>query len=173
MEENIAFIDGQNLHMGTLCSDTPWKVDFKRFRRFLLEKYKVSRVYFYMGFWQEENKKLYKEIQSAEYILQFRKHSALMKGKKKGNVDADIIFDCMKILYKKKEFKKIILVSGDGDFKALVDFLIEENRFEKILFPTWKFASSLYKKMSHKYYVNLDVNSTKIKICKKKMRRGH
>ena len=42
--------------------------------------------------------------------------------KKKGNVDSDIIFNIMKKLYSKEDFDKIILVSGDGDYRMLVDF---------------------------------------------------
>ncbi|MCK5539249.1 MAG: hypothetical protein KAI79_20670, partial [Bacteroidales bacterium] len=53
---------------------------------------------------------------------------------------------------KKELFDKIVLVSGDGDYKMLVDFLIEEGRFKKILFPNKKFASSLYKKITRKYF---------------------
>ena len=75
-----------------------------------------------------------------------------MLGKKKGNVDSDIIFNIMKRLYKKEPFDKIVLVSGDGDYKILVEFLIEENRFEKILFPNKKFASSLYKDITRVYF---------------------
>ncbi len=75
-----------------------------------------------------------------------------MLGKKKGNVDSDIIFNIMKRLYKKEPFNKIVLVSGDGDYKMLVDFLIEENRFKKILFPNKQFASSLYKKITRVYF---------------------
>ena len=45
----------------------------------------------------------------------------------------------------------ILLVSWDWDFKILVDFLIEQNRFKKILFPNKKFVSSLYKSISIKY----------------------
>ncbi len=57
------------------------------------------------------------------------------------------------ICYNKKEpFDKIVLVSGDGDYKMLVDFLIEENRFKKILFPNKQFASSLYKKITRVYF---------------------
>lgn len=47
--------------------------------------------------------------------------------------DSDIIFHVMKKLYKKDNFNKVVLVSGDGDYRMLVDFLIAENRFEKIL----------------------------------------
>lgn len=75
-----------------------------------------------------------------------------MLGKKKGNVDTDIVFTIMKKLYRKEIFDKIVLVSGDGDYSMLVDFLIEENRFEKILFPNKTFASSLYKKITRRYF---------------------
>ena len=57
-----------------------------------------------------------------------------MLGKKKGNVDTDIVFNIMKKIYKKEKFDKIVLVSGDGDYKMLVDFLIEEDRFKNNLF---------------------------------------
>ncbi|MBU2416040.1 NYN domain-containing protein, partial [Patescibacteria group bacterium] len=85
-------------------------------------------------------------------IMVFKKHKLVMLGKKKGNVDSDIIFEVMKKLYKQEPFDKIVLVSGDGDYKMLVDFLIEEKKFEKILFPNKQFASSLYKKITRVYF---------------------
>ena len=93
-----------------------------------------------------------------------------MVGKKKGNVDSDIIFSIMKRLYKKEVFGKIILVSGDGDYKLLVDFLIEENKFGKMLFPDGKRASSLYKKLGSEYFDCLDTKDVKNKIEYKKKR---
>lgn len=101
-------------------------------------------------------------------MLIFRQHNPAMMGTKKGNVDSDIIFQAMKKLYKKEDFEKIILVSGDGDYKLLVDFLIEENRFGKILFPDRKRASSLYKKLSNKFFVSLESEDIRSKIGKKK-----
>jgi len=91
-----------------------------------------------------------------------------MMSKKKGNVDTDIVFDIMKRIYKKEPFNKIVLVAGDGDYKMLVDFLIEEERFEKILFPNKQFASSLYKELPSKYYDYL--NNIKSKIKKSPLR---
>ncbi|HEX4774833.1 MAG TPA: NYN domain-containing protein [Candidatus Saccharimonadales bacterium] len=112
--------------------------------------------------------KLYETIQSAGFILVFREHNSAMLGKKKGNVDADIIFSIMKRLYTKDEFDKIVLVSGDGEYKMLVDFLIEEGRFEKILFPNRRYRSSLYKSLSHTYFSSLDDPDIKQKIENKK-----
>lgn len=63
--------------------------------------------------------------------------------------------------------KKIwLFVSGDGDYKMLVDFLIEEKKFGKMLFPNRKFASSLYKKLGSEYFDYLE--SVRDKIGQKK-----
>ena len=164
--KNIAFIDGQNLYMGTKTCDQPWEVDLAKFKFYLERKYNVSEVYYFLGYVQDENEELYDEIQKSGLILKFREHNSAMLGKKKGNVDSDIIFNVMKKLYKKEDFDKIILVSGDGDYKMLVDFLIEENKFEKILFPNKKYASSLYKKLGRKYFAHLEDIDIKKKISK-------
>ncbi len=141
-----------------------------RFRIYLSQKYNVDRAYYYLGFVQEGDafEKLYEEIQIAGFILVFRQHTSAMVGKKKGNVDSDIVFSIMKRLYKNEAFEKVILVSGDGDYKMLVDFLIEEKRFEKILFPNRRFASSLYKQISHIYFDDLSKTELRTKIEKRK-----
>lgn len=163
---NYAFIDGQNLHLGTTNADKPWKISLERFRLYLQAKYNVDKAFYYLGYVQEgeDIQKLYERIQSAGFVLVFRQHNAAMLGKKKGNVDSDIIFSVMKRLYTGEDFDKIVLVSGDGDYKALVDFLISEGRFEKILFPNSAYRSSLYKGISATYYAALDQQDTKRKI---------
>jgi uncharacterized LabA/DUF88 family protein len=165
-EENFAFIDGQNLYMGVNSDHPAWEINLKKFRIYLKDKYKVIKAFYFLGFVMDENDKLYDKIQEAGFILKFRKHNSAMLGKKKGNVDSDIIFHVMKKIYKKEKFNKIILVSGDGDYKMLVDFLIEEDRLKKVLFPNKKFASSLYKKLSNKYYDFLGSEGVKAKIKK-------
>ena len=80
-----------------------------------------------------------------------------------GLLSVDFIFDIMKRLYRKEVFDKIVLVSGDGDYKMLVDFLIEEGRFKNILFPNKKFASSLYRKLKPSYFDYLANIKNKIK----------
>ncbi len=164
-ENNFAFIDGQNLYIGTTKSPKKsWKVNLKKFRIYLRDKYKVSKAYYFLGYVNEENSELYEKIQEAGFVLMFREHSSAMIGKKKGNVDSDIVFHVMKKIYKKELFDKIILVSGDGDYKMLVDFLIEEKKFKKILFPNKTFASSLYKKIGSEYFDCLENKDVKKKI---------
>lgn len=43
---NIAYIDGQNLHMGTTQRDPEWHVDLARFRIYLEKKHTVSKAYY-------------------------------------------------------------------------------------------------------------------------------
>lgn len=162
---NIAFIDGQNLYMGTAKREIdPWNIDLVRFRLYLGQKYSVAKAYYFLGYVQNTNQELYEEIQNAGFVLVFREHSPAMVGKKKGNVDSDVIFHIMKKMYKREDFEKIVLVSGDGDYKLVVDFLIEENKFVKILFPDRNRASSLYKKLGAPYFDSLDVGDVRAKI---------
>lgn len=156
--------------MGTAKSEPIWRVDLARFRVYLQQKYNVEKAFYYLGYVQDDKRaeELYEEIQSAGFILVFRQHTSVMLGKKKGNVDSDIIFSVMRRLYKKEDFDKVVLVSGDGDYKPLADFLIEENRFAKILFPNKKYASSLYKGIGAPYFAYLSDADVRAKIEKKK-----
>ena len=52
--------------------------------------------------------------------------------------------------------ENVIIVSGDGDYKKVVDYLIKKNKFKKILFPNKKFASSLYKKLGSEFFDYLE-----------------
>jgi uncharacterized LabA/DUF88 family protein len=161
---NVAFIDAQNLYLGTTQSLIPWKVDLYKFREYLRKKYNVMKAFYFLGVVDENRNDLYTRIQDAGFILLFRQHTSFMVGKKKGNVDSDIIFSVMKSLYKNEIPNRIVLVAGDGDYKMLVDFLIEENRLDKILFPDQIRASSLYKKTDVSLKANLNDSDVRKKI---------
>lgn len=155
--------------MGTAKREIdPWIIDLFRFRIYLRRKYDVSKAYYFLGYSQGTNQGLYEEIQNSGFVLMFRKHNPAMIGVKKGNVDSDIIFHIMKKMCQKEDFEKIILVSGDGDYKLMVDFLIEEGRFGRILFPNKKFASSLYKGIGNRYFDYLENDDVRNKITHKK-----
>jgi uncharacterized LabA/DUF88 family protein len=165
MKTNQAFIDGQNLFYGTTKARSPWRIDLKRFRVFLEEKYEVGQAYYFLGYTSDEYAELYTKIQEAGFILVFREHSVSMRGRKKGNVDTDIVFEVMRKLFKDENLDKVVLVSGDGDYCRMVDFLIKEHRFEKILFPNTQSASSLYKfRIADTFRAFLDDKNTKTKI---------
>lgn len=164
---NLAFIDGQNLHMGTRSATDPWKVDHKKLRVYLRDKYKVEEAYYFLGYIDERQQELYSNLQRAGFIVLFKGHNEDMIGRKKGNVDTDIVFEVMKNLIDNKDLKKVVLISGDGDYRKLVDFLIEKERFEKILFPNRRFASSLYNGFSNQYCVHLEQSDIRKKVAYK------
>lgn len=160
--KNIAFIDGQNLHMGT--KEGGWKVDFTKFRIYLKDKYKASEAYYFLGCNIEAQNDLYKNLQKAGFITIFKEHGSDLVTKKKGNVDTDIVFEIMKNLIDNKDFNKILIVSGDGDYKRTINYLIRKNKFKKMLFPNRKFASSLYFYLSNKSFDFLENSGVKNKI---------
>ena len=168
-QNNYAFIDGQNLYIGTAKRETdPWKIDLARFRVYLEKKYNVEKAFYFLGYLDESQQSLYEKIQSSGFILVFREHTSLMLGKKKGNVDSDLILYVMKKLYYREDFNKVVLVSGDGDYKQLVDFLITEGKLKKVLFPDRERASSLYKKLGAPFFTALDDKDVRRKIEMKK-----
>ena len=160
-----AFIDGQNLAYTTANSRSPWTVDLKKFRVYLREKYKVSRAYYFLGVRLEKLEGLYSMLEDSGYELIFREHAPNAVSAKKGNVDTDIVFSIMKKLYKKELTGKIILVSGDGDYWRMVEFLLKEKKFGKLLAPDRHAASSLYRqRMSDRYIDYLSAKDIKAKI---------
>jgi uncharacterized LabA/DUF88 family protein len=160
-ENNIAFIDSQNLHLWTLASG--WKIDFLRFRIYLRDKFHVQEAYIFLGFLDEDQNELYKNLQRAWYIVVFREHTSHMKWKKKGNVDGDIIFEMMRSMFDNNDFDKIVLISWDGDYIKTVKYLIEKWKFKKILFPNSQY-SSLYKPLKDNFWLNLSLGDIRQKI---------
>ncbi|MDD5098874.1 MAG: NYN domain-containing protein [Candidatus Colwellbacteria bacterium] len=177
--DNIAFIDGQNLFLGTTKCDVcaarlnisiknikltdctcgnAWEVNLKKFRIYLRDNYNIKEAYYVLGFQDGKNNSLYLDIQKAGFLLLFKEHSCNLKSDKKGNVDTDIVFEVMKSLIDNgSDFNKIVLVSGDGDYKKLVDYLVSKDRFCKILFPNKKYASSLYFQLGSEYFDFLEI----------------
>ncbi|RJQ31013.1 NYN domain-containing protein [Candidatus Parcubacteria bacterium] len=168
-ENNIAYIDGQNLYLATTKHpDLPWEVDLARLRVYLREKYNVGEAHYCLGYPDAMYNDLYEKIQKAGFILKFREHHPSMISKKKGNVDTEIIFEVMLRLYRNESFNGIILVSGDGDYHRLVRFLIEEKKLVKLLFPDKSRASSLYYSIDRMYYDDLSKPAIQAKIGRQK-----
>ena len=155
---NVAYIDNQNLYAATQNNpDDVWDIDMEKFFIYLRDKYQVGRAYLFMGAFVQDYQDLYQTFMSFGYILDFRAHGLLMEGKKKGNVDTDIVFSMMRDAYEYKDsVGKLVLVSGDGDYYRTVQHLVMADRFETVLFPSHKNASSLYKRLSGRYKNYLD-----------------
>lgn len=151
-----AFIDSQNLNLGVISQG--WNLDFKRFFVFLKEKYQVTKAFLFIGF-IPKNQKLYDYLRESGYTLIFKPVlEAKIKIKIKGNVDAELVLHTM-IEY--PHYNKAIIVSGDGDFYCLVEYLAGKNKLEKIMVPNKKYSSLLRKYSSS--IVNIDLFRNKLK----------
>lgn len=156
-EAVYAFIDSQNLNLGVRSQG--WILDFAKFRVYLEDKYKVSKAFLFIGF-IPQNIKLYSFLEKSGYkliykpVVESNKKSKLVKG----NVDAELVLHAM-IEFPK--YHKAIIVSGDGDFYCLAEYLKNKNKLGRIIAPN-KYYSSLLRKFS-KYIVNVAQFKNKVK----------
>ncbi|MCK5510558.1 NYN domain-containing protein [Candidatus Parcubacteria bacterium] len=137
---NYAFIDSQNLNLE--IQRLGWKLDFKRFKVYLKDKYKAEKVFLFIGY-IKENKVLYRFLKKCGYILIFKQIIKDNNGKIKGNVDAELVLQSM-IEY--NNYDKAIIVSSDGDFNCLIKYLLKKNKLLVLLAPNFYKCSVLLKK---------------------------
>ena len=154
---NYAFIDGQNLHITTV--NMGWEIDYNRFRTYLRDKFDVVKAFYFIGF-IPTNAVLYESLQEDGYILIFKPTLKLPSGKHKGNIDAELVLHAM-IQY--QNYDKAVIVSGDGDFYCLANYLLKNNKLLKLIVPNDKRYSSLFRKF--KEYV-MGVNRLRGKLEK-------
>ncbi|MFA7717268.1 MAG: NYN domain-containing protein [Candidatus Absconditabacterales bacterium] len=136
----IALIDTQNVHMG--IQDCGRTIDWKKFFGFLKDKFLPNRVILFMGYIKKYDA-FYDYLRQIGYEISF-KNVILGKGLIKGNIDSHLILKAAKAYYE-GGYDQFILVSGDGDFDVLVEFLLEKKVFGKLLVPNRYKASKLLK----------------------------
>jgi len=128
---NIAYIDAANLDKA-LRGYLGWKLDYKRFRVWLSEKYKVERAYIFIGL-IPKYKDLYTYLQECGFTLVF-KDVLYQDGKPKGNCDSDLLMQATSDFYE-GDLQNAVLVASDGDYAPLVKLLHGRQRLETILSP--------------------------------------
>ena len=148
-ENNYAFIDSQNLNLA--IREQGWELDFKRFRKYLEDKYGVTKAFIFIGY-IATNESLYTSLQEYGYILIFKPTLSLPDGRVKGNIDAELVLHAM---IECPNYDKAVIVTGDGDFYCLVDYLTKQNKLRKLIIPDMRSYSSLLRKFaSYMAYMN-------------------
>ncbi len=155
-----AFVDSQNLNLGT--QRMGWKLDWRKFRRYLADKHGVTKAYTFIGY-MSENEQMYEYMHELGYLVVLKptvdvsahdkdtsKKPETTEGHKpdtekekpsiKGNVDAELVLYAMKEL---PNYDQAIIVSGDGDFFSLAEYLEEQGKLAHILTPNWQYSSLL------------------------------
>lgn len=132
MNNNFAYIDGNNLYRGV--NNSGWNIDFSRFRKWLADKYQVSRAYYFIGLIPKE-KDLYTALQEAGFTLIFKEVVYNSQGQPKGNCDADLVLQAVSDAYENLCDQEVI-VTSDGDYSGLVKFLQARDKLRIILSPS-------------------------------------
>lgn len=144
LSKNYAFIDGQNLYLAIL--ELGWKLDYKKFRVYLKEKYGVEKAYMFMGF-LPTNQELYNFLQTVGFVIIFKPILQNEKNVIKGNCDAELVLQAM---VDRESYDQAIIITGDGDFYCLVKYLDTQKKLVAVLAPSVKNCSSLLKKIAGK-----------------------
>lgn len=162
-EKVYAFIDSQNLNVGT--QKFGWKMNWVRFRKWLAEEYNVENAYMFIGY-IPENEALYEQMHDAGFLVVLKQTYDMTRIKEekldaegkpeekppmKGNVDTDLVLWAMKEL---GNYQKAIIVSGDGDFFSLVEYLHSKKRLLHVMTPSGHY-SQLYNAYKD-YVIQLD-----------------
>ncbi len=148
-QNNYAFIDSQNLNLSIRSQG--WILDFRKLRQYLIRKYGITQIFLFIGY-VYENQALYTNLQKSGYILIFKPTLKLPGGEVKGNVDAELVLHTM-IEY--ENYDKALIITGDGDFYCLVDYLIKNDKLQKLMIPNKNSFSSLFRRvMLHIVFMN-------------------
>jgi len=161
---NYAFIDSQNLNLA--IQGCGWNLDFARFRVYLKDKYKILKAFLFIGY-VAGNEALYTSLQEAGYIIIFKPTLEYKKGGErhtKGNVDAELVLHTM---IEFPNYDKAIIVSGDGDFHCLVEYLDKKEKLLHVMIPNQLKYSALLRRF-HKYFVYVDVLEKKLSKTKER-----
>ena len=121
-ENNLAYIDGANLHKGV--ADLGWSLDYKKFRAWIRQKFNVTEACLFIGL-IPKHASLYTSLQATGYKLVFKEVIYDGDGNAKGNCDADLVLQAVRDYYE-KGYTSVVLVSSDGDYAPLVKFWIEK-----------------------------------------------
>lgn len=146
---NAAFIDGNNLYRAK--EDLGWKVDTKKLRQHLEELYGVYKAYYCMGF-MESNQGLYNRLESEGYEMVYKEIS-IVNGEVKGNIDPELV---LKAMTQYRVYKEAIIVTSDGDFACLVEYLIKKNKLRSVIASKREKCSHLLEKASGTFICYLD-----------------
>lgn len=163
-----AFIDSQNLNLG--IQKMGWKMDWRKFRQYLAKEYNVTKAFMFIGH-VPEFEDMYVHMHELGYLVVLKptfdvgKVKAAVKTEStsgssekaeekkpvKGNIDAELVLWAMREL---KDYDKAIIVSGDGDFYCLAEYLQEVGKLGQIMTPNWQYSGLL--KRFEDYIVRLD-----------------
>lgn len=155
--KTYAFVDASNIIYGT--KDEGWKVDFRKLFKYLRERYKCKKIYYFAGVEAKNPKqhRFYEILKKIGYELVLKPVKIYRQPGggtiRKANCDVDLTFYAMR---DKDEFSRIVLFSGDGDFEVLLKYFIQTKK-EVLIFANSKRTAKEIKVLKGIQFNNLGV----------------
>lgn len=147
-------------------------MDWQKFLHYLQTEHNVATAYLFIGY-MREHEDMYRQLHELGYLIVLKPTVGMYDtppdipahGSKtqadlakssgrppiKGNIDAELVLYALKDMPK---YNQAVIVSGDGDFYCLVEYLESKNRLKAILAPNWQYSTLL--KPYEKYIIRLD-----------------
>ena len=149
-----------------------WKMDWRKFYSYLNRTHNVTKAFMFIGY-MAENEAMYEQLHEIGYLIVLKPTVDVKptpenstnteplapdgtapephKVGVKGNIDADLVLFAMKEL---ANYDKAIIVSGDGDFFGLVEYLAAQHKLASVMTPNWRYSSLL--KPFESYILRID-----------------
>lgn len=169
MKKTYAFIDASNIIYGT--RNEGWKVDFKKLHKYLKERHKCAKIYYFAGKFKNSPKQaaFYTKLEEIGYQMIVKNVKIYFSGNKrvrKANCDVDLTFYAMRDIDK---YDRVIFLSGDGDFEILLKHFVKKKK-EILIYANSKRTAREIKKLKGVHFNDLYTLKNALEFRPKKRR---
>lgn len=122
--KTYGFVDASNIIYGAKAEG--WFIDQKKLFDYIKRKFKTRKIFFYFGKDDKNNKqtKFLKKLESFGYTLRVKQIKRYGK-RQKANCDVDLTMD---MLLLKDKYERAVVLTGDGDFFPLFEYLKKQGK---------------------------------------------
>jgi len=123
-QKTYGFVDASNIIYGAKAES--WFIDQKKLFDYIKRKFKTRKIFFYFGKDEKNNKqtKFLKKLESFGYTLRVKQIKRYGK-RQKANCDVDLTMD---MLLLKDNYERAVVLTGDGDFFPLFEYLKKQGK---------------------------------------------
>lgn len=155
-----AFIDASNIIYGTRTKQgQKWNMDYEKLYEYLRGRYGVEKIFYFGGIEQhkEKQQRFYDVLRRIGYVTVLKPviYHSQPDGSviRKANCDVDLTFYAMRTV---EEYSGIILMSGDGDFYILLEYLLQEGKTVHVIANRQRTAQAIRRLLGSNF---MDINS--------------
>lgn len=145
--KTYAFVDASNIIYGARAEG--WFIDQKKLFKYLKTKFGISKAFFYYGKDSKNIKqeKFLKRLKEFGYTLRVKEIKRYGK-KSKANCDVDLTMD---VLLNIGRYQQVIILSGDGDFLPLIQYVMKQKKEVVVIASPRSTAREIREFVKHRF----------------------